>query len=299
MKVIWILTILWLIIGCQHESSNIYEEYDQLIWQAMLEKEDSNFENSLQLFDKAFKIVPDDNETLYLNAASIALTLGKSEKAKDLIIKAIRETNPNKEYLDSFGGFSAYKTNPIFKEIEQEYTELVESYYNTQSYPKAVSIEVSELVAKDQEARSNGSIDMATVDYENISRLINLTNRYGWIDDAWLILWHQRATYKESNRVWNHFKPLINNEIKNGKIRKSFWAIFEDEQLIRESEEQLYGMYQNQVPIRNVEYVDERRWEVGLPPLWYMNQVYGHELPVGYQTEIVDLGTFIKWISKK
>ena len=45
--------------------------------------------------------------------------------------------------------------------------------------------------------------------------------------------------------------------------------------------------------------VDIRRWEIGLPPMWYMNKIYGTELPDGYQTNIYDLESFKNWIVKR
>jgi hypothetical protein len=68
---------------------------------------------------------------------------------------------------------------------------------------------------------------MKRVDDSNIKRLIEITKKYGWQPKAWLLLWHHRTSYQENNFVWNHFIPLINKEIKQGKISRTFWKPFE------------------------------------------------------------------------
>ena len=87
--------------------------------------------------------------------------------------------------------------------------------------------------------------------------------------------------------MWSFFKQYIYQQIREGKIRKDFWARFEDEKSIQKYGKQLYGMYWSQYkewPIIDIENVDKRRESVGLPPLWYMNKVYGINLPKEYKT---------------
>lgn len=66
------------------------------------------------------------------------------------------------------------------------------------------------------------------VDNLNIERLIEITKEYGWQERAWLILWHQRGNHDEDNYVWNYFRPLINKEIEEGKLSRSFWKPFDN-----------------------------------------------------------------------
>ena len=68
---------------------------------------------------------------------------------------------------------------------------------------------------------------MHNIDSLNISRFIEITKEYGWKQEGWLLLWHHRNSYGEDNYIWNHFKPLINKEIKEGKLNKEFWQMFE------------------------------------------------------------------------
>lgn len=58
----------------------------------------------------------------------------------------------------------------------------------------------------------------------------------------------------------------------------------EDEEPFRNGEPHIYGTYYDQFPIRDIENVDARRDSIGLPPLWYINKIYGIELPPDYKT---------------
>jgi hypothetical protein len=69
---------------------------------------------------------------------------------------------------------------------------------------------------------------MKRVDDSNIKRLIEITKKYGWQPRAWLLLWHHRTSYQENNVVWNHFIPLINKEIEEGKVSRAFWKPFDN-----------------------------------------------------------------------
>ncbi|NER10433.1 hypothetical protein SAMN06265375_10117 [Muriicola jejuensis] len=68
---------------------------------------------------------------------------------------------------------------------------------------------------------------MRKVDSLNVARLMEITKEYGWQERAWIILWHQRGVHDEDNYVWNYFRPLINKEIEEGKISRSFWGPFD------------------------------------------------------------------------
>lgn len=68
---------------------------------------------------------------------------------------------------------------------------------------------------------------MRKVDSLNIQRLMEITKEHGWQERAWIILWHQRGNHDEDNYVWNYFRPLINKEIEEGKISRSFWSAFD------------------------------------------------------------------------
>ena len=86
--------------------------------------------------------------------------------------------------------------------------------------------------------------------------------------------------------MWNFFKPYFDEQIAQEAISKDFWTMFEEEQSLKENKQQIYGLYTSQFdqfPIRDIKDVDNRRIENGLPPLWYMEKVYGIQLPSEYE----------------
>ncbi len=79
----------------------------------------------------------------------------------------------------------------------------------------------------DEKYKETTSELMKRVDSLNVARLMEITEKHGWQERAWIILWHQRGTYGEDNYVWNYFKPLIDKEIEEGKLSRDFWSSFE------------------------------------------------------------------------
>lgn len=101
------------------------------------------------------------------------------------------------------------------------------------------------------------------IDSLNISRLIEITKKYGWQPNGYFILWHQRNSYGSNNYVWNYFKPFLSEEIDKGNLDKSFFAAFEDFKSLKEIGVTMYGVLQGKVP----ENVNQNRCKVGLDPL--------------------------------
>lgn len=284
-------SILIFFVGCS-ENINKFEKHDPLIWEARLAYEDGAYEKALTNFQEAFKIIDDDSAENIFLAAAAALRLEKDEVADALIRRAIKKKNPKRNYYTNFYGFTRFKDKPLFAAIEKDYEQLVVQYYKNLPYPKEIVEEIEEMVKKDQEPRLANKewSEIAKVDSVNIARLIEITKQYGWIDKAWIILWHQRGTYGENNEVWNYFKPFFDKEMAEGRRRKDFWVMFDEEKSIINSKTQNYGGYLSQFeqfPINDIDNIDKRRAEKGMPPLWYLQKVYGQTLPPNY-----------KWIEK-
>ena len=267
------------------------EKYDELIWSGMLHFNDMDFENSLSNFQAAFKIKDDENVTDYFYAATAALNLKLDEIAKNLIITAIQKTNASEIYFDSFKEFNSFRQNRLFSDIKADYANFKSDYINNLKYPEIYK-EIELLAEKDQKVRTDGSSKqrMQKIDSLNIERLIAINKQYGWFDKQWLLLWHQRGTHRDDNYVWNYFRPLINDKIEKGELRKSYWARFDDEKSISEGKRvQIYGTYwhnYDQFPVENVNKVDSLRNSVRLPPLAYMKKVYDIPLPNGYKEKL-------------
>ncbi|SER21761.1 tetratricopeptide repeat protein [Neolewinella agarilytica] len=247
---------------------------------------DEDYLSALENFRKAFQVNPSKLENDKFFAAASALQLGKDEEARDYIISAIEENNANRAYFDSFDHFSEFRSNEVLVEISRNYSKHQEVYLANIEHPE-IAREIDSMIRADQQVRTESSQlnRMKAVDSSNIRRLIEITKAYGWQEEAWLILWHQRGYYKTDNEVWNFFYPFISAEMERGKVNPDFWVMFEDDKSIREDGVQIFGTYSNnydQFPVKNISRVDELRDSVGLPSLRFMNKVYGAAMPSNY-----------------
>ncbi|MEM9887738.1 MAG: hypothetical protein AAF849_17720 [Bacteroidota bacterium] len=221
----------------------------------MLAQKEQNHEEALEYFKKAFKVKTHENCADLFHAAKSALALEKNSLAKRYIINAIKYTAPKRSYYDNF--FSSYKNKQPIIDISNEFDNYKQFHYEN-FIPKSVYDELDELIKRDQSVRLEDelSIDkMKEVDNYNMNRLIKLTQTYGWLDRGWLLLWHQRSGYGYNNHFWKYFKPLIDGEIKSGKVEKGFWASFEDNLHLQNKGKQKYGTYSN-IEIDDVQNVD-------------------------------------------
>lgn len=299
MRIILALLVL-IVVSCSNnkkdneintELKTNFEQYDKLVWSGMLHYKDSLYEQSLNNFQEAFKILDNESTNDYFYAAAAALNLKKIDLAKNLITQSIIKTNASESYFKSFKEFNKFRKNEIFKEIDSSYVSLQSVFYE-QLDNLEIYKEIEILKKKDQEVRKGkfNIEEMQRVDSLNINRLIEINKRYGWQKNQWLLLWHHRGTHSEDNYIWNYFRPLINQKIKNGTLRKGYWVRWKDEKsMFGEDAMQIYGMYwhnYDQFPIKNIEKVDSLRATVGLPPLAYIGKVYNVELPKEYDKKL-------------
>ncbi len=286
-----LLLLIFTILGCSDNKTD-FEKYNELEQKAMLQFKDKDFKTALTNFERAINLKPKEDVSLYFYATASALNTGNTEKAKELLIASIHNTNASKSYFLNFDEFNNFRNEKLFSEIENNYENHISKFYNKIEHPE-IYREVDSLKELDQKIRKNGSEwkEVSRIDSLNIHRLIEITKEYGWQKRGWIVLWHQRGTYGQDNYVWNFFKPYIDEQIAKGNMRKSFWTDFEEEKSIMENKEQIYGLYWNQFheyQIKDIVNVDKRRIENGLPPLWYMKKVYGIELPPEYKKTVAN-----------
>lgn len=272
------------ILGFSQITANLskFENFDKFRYTADVYFIDGDYKNALNNFNEAIKLIPDDSPDIYFKAAAAALHLNEYEEAKRLIIESIKTTNATLFFLKNYDGFNAFRENKLFHEIEKEYSNYQEEFFKNLENPE-IYHEIQRMVKGESAIRK---ADESYHDLQPIYRLIEITKQYGWQENGWSILWQESGTYGQKNEIWNFFKPYIDNEIKYGKIRKSFWVIFDDAASIDKNNMQLYGWFWSQLdefPIIDIKNVDKRRKSIGLPPLWYMEKVVGVKLPEGYE----------------
>lgn len=279
-----------------------YDKYNWLIYVAMLEKKNSNFEKAKKHFEKAFKYKSPQGATDILNYAVVNLKLNKKSKTIKLIKESIIKYRAPIDYIISFKEFKELENNNSYKNIINNYNSFENKFYKKLDNP-SVYYSIQSLLTKDQLVRetvdyvSKGEYFISNnkkSEYEyaiinkqdslNINEFIQITKKHGYLSYGWVLLWHHRGDkYIKNNYVWQFFKPFISKEIEKGNIERSFFTQFDDEALMFESggQYQIYGNFQG-VEIKDIENVDLRRIEFGLPPLYYDYLIYGSTLPSNY-----------------
>lgn len=282
-------------------SEDKYTISQNYVYLAEIELAGKNFSKSNEYFSKAFKYHQAMDSYQILDAAASALQTNNEELFKKYVIESIVDFKAPLDFILEYDKFIDYKNNSFFKSIPDNYDKFLNQYYANKKDLSAF-IETSILVEKDQVTRQlindfetelNSSQSktnkeafnkiLEKTDNDNAEKLISLTQKYGFQDYAWLILWHHRITFNDQNdKFWQYFKPVINDEIKKGNLHKSYLASFKDVNESIWNQNQVYGtLFQYQ--IANINDVDALRESVGLPPLLYDKIVYGKPMPDDYK----------------
>ncbi|MXS71865.1 hypothetical protein GSF70_11625 [Flavobacteriaceae bacterium W22] len=260
-----------------------------------------NDQKALDYYLEAVHLNPKTNSYDYLKAASLAFKLKKNETAKELITKSITKQLAPLDFIRDFKSLRPFKDFKEMKDVLSDYDSLENQYYRELKNPAAY-MEIQRLIAKDQLIRQENKVfgELAKkIDSANITRLIELTGKYGWEDRAWLLLWHHRGRSQDNEFVWNFFIPFIKKEIEKDNVNKDFFVEFEEfdnatENLPNKSNKgAIYTIgglgsvgYNHYIDIQNL---DKRRKLVGLPPLYFEHLMYGTELPKDYEYDLRNL----------
>lgn len=157
-----------------------------------------------------------------------------------------------------------------WEKFKNDYLLLRKEYFNKLNNIDAY-LQTEQLIVKDQMIRQlanqNNCISdsiIASIDDSNIVELIKIIKKFGWQKNCWALLWHHRDTYKQKGSIWDELIPIINNEIKNGKLPTSYLVMFEDNLSLEKNGKTKYGTLM-MTPV--VEDVNLNRSQVFLPPL--------------------------------
>ncbi|GAB5523312.1 MAG: hypothetical protein Roseis2KO_11840 [Roseivirga sp.] len=138
---------------------------------------------------------------------------------------------------------------------------------------------LDEVYRTDQDTRLNGGID-DEVDRQNLKTVISIIKKCGMptiastseksMSAIWLVLQHSPHEFRKA------YFPLLKEAAARGDFKASQMALMEDRLLMGEGEPQIYGsQLRGSGPngefelweLKEPEYVDQRRAEVGLGPL--------------------------------
>lgn len=287
-----IILLLILLIFPLVSAQNVFKSQKQ-IYLAQYYTHLKNDKKALDCYLKAIDFNSKINSYDYLNAAAIAFKLGKRNVAKNLLIKSITKQQAPLDFIKNYKSLKPYQDTKEMIEVLDQYDDFENQYFRELKNPKAY-MEIQNLIAKDQLIREKEDVFLELshkVDSVNITKLKELTIKYGWEPRAWVLLWHHRGFTDNQKFVWDFFKPYLESEIKKDNVNKDFFVDFEE---FENSTSNLQApviydlggigtlsMNQTYFDIKNL---DERRKSVGLPPLYFEYFLNNNsELPEGYQ----------------
>lgn len=279
-----------------------YPKYIQTANDAGIEFRGNRYDSALKKYLESYGYWKPEPNAL-LNGAICALKEDKPALGYKLLEEAITNVGVDKDKLQSHEGLQGFHEDKLWQDLILDYDRLRQLHF-TKHENLEVYIEIQKMIERDKMIRelhlanrlSNSSTwDIINeVDSINVIRLMEITTKHGWQPDAFLILWHQRGNYGEDNYVWNYFKPLIDEAIKNGEEKTDFWAKFIDNKSYYEQGgKQVYGTLieskvvdGQRVPcikeIINPETVDEERKKIGMLSLKDYCDNYNIECPENY-----------------
>ncbi|WP_157762623.1 DUF6624 domain-containing protein [Nocardia yamanashiensis] len=201
---------------------------------------------------------------------------GEDISAADLIHKDVAYPTP--------GGKGVTSTELETQPGDRTHRESTVPGMRTQDYER-LSAELSERGRRDQEVRRMGNPPskveietMRAVDADNVSWFRGVVAEYGWpgadqvgregARSAWLIVQHGPLDLQKQ------CLPLLRQSVAEGKASRIDLAYLDDRVRTREKRPQLYGTQSfglegpiRLLPIETPGRVNERRAELGLPPL--------------------------------
>lgn len=282
MRNITIVSIIILVLFCYPSFAQIkgIDQYENQIHTARNFMIEQKYNEAIKEYELGISAIDKHNtSTPFFEAAACALQIKNEDLAAHYIREGIRKGGAPLFYLNAYEGFTqVFKQTGLWKEIIKSYPQLRKEYFAFYVADMDLYLLLEQMIVEDQLIRTMSNTEtvvndeklsaffaseMLRIDDKNIQKLMKITRDHGWQHEAWILLWHQRGTYKEKNEVWEFFIPLIDKEIAEGTIEKSFWCIFEDSKALRENNHTLYGMLPGKVDNR----VNERRKLVNLPPL--------------------------------
>ncbi len=150
---------------------------------------------------------------------------------------------------------------------EKDQEQAFDAYLEAQQRKDTLAMAKNKAILWPQKSEALNDMELGVIrntDSLNIVALIDIVTQFGWQDEAHILLWHQRGNYGQKDWVWDFFIPFINNEIKDGRVEPSFWAMFEDFKSIQENGSTIYGYHPGKV---NAKEVNAKRSSIGLPQL--------------------------------
>ena len=294
--------------GSEKANSESAQQYLQHLNKAVLFAKDSLYQNAANEYESAFKYRVDQPVYLFESAKifdllnNIELTL----KYLKLSIAAGCDWYEEDAALPNLRKSGKYPTTAQQEVCKQQfYSKLNMDYF----------LQLEKLVAEDQAIRNISGADYAKItdakvenkmigiiDSTHMVAFKSLIQKYGYPQysnvgyqgetDAFILLLHGLFDGVNDSLDWAYFQPIILKEVKEGRLMPEHYALLYDRVISKYgTQKQCYGTQLglgakgNFVlfgEIYDIENVDLRRKEIGLPTLEDQIKLSRMEWPTGY-----------------
>lgn len=230
----------------------------------------------------------------YYNAACAWALAGEHKKATMYLRLAVAEGYANLEHLQQDTDLANLRQRkqwvPLVQELKQKVAAVEANYnqplkvkleemYETDQQVRQKYLELSQSTAPDAVAIQQAIQEMQQADRKNQQEVLAILEQQGWPSRsqvgskaqmaAFLVIQHAPLEVQEK------YLPLMREAAAAGELELRNLALLEDRVLMRNGKPQLYGSQievdsagnQTLYPIADEPNVNQRRAEVGLPPL--------------------------------
>lgn len=264
-----------------------------------------------QLFDKAFKTKEGSSGQYYNAACAWALT-GDKTKAIVYLKKAANKGWKNRDWMAKDKDLKGLHNEKEWKGILTKVQANLDEY--EKDFDKPLQKQLEAIFMRDQALRQiyqemdkkfgRGTPEskyfwslMRQEDHKNEKEVEEIIKKRGWVGKSlvggkanmalWLVIQHAPLKTQEK------YLPMLRKSVKTGESSGRHLALLEDRILVRNGKPQLYG---SQVttdskgnntfdPIKEPEYVNQRRRSIGLGPIEAYAKRFGIEWTIKQKTK--------------
>jgi len=304
-----------LILSCLFQSvgysQSEYVKYYEITETAAYKKKKEEYQSAINLYKKAF-LLAEPRGSDHLELASCYIKLGAYDESLEQIKMSIELGIP-KRYIERLK--SSNEGNDEFEKlwikIQEIYPELRRQFYSSIDIETFNELQI--IKNSDQEIREylmsrEGFFEDSTlvsyaktIDSLNLEKVLKIIERTGqWpgsksFGDAesgsyYVLLHYNVEHFKdaiENEKLYNHILTTAKKGIELGELTPFQFAYWIDYHIKTKEGKQLYGVpsYKKwaKIPFKDVENIDKRRMEIGLPSLETLYKRENKELPDWYK----------------
>lgn len=252
-----------------------------------------NYNESAEMYSKAFDFNEGTITDYYNTACSWALS-GDSKKAFQYLKLSIKKGQRNREWLQSDTDLESLRDLSEWQDILDMVQLNIDDYEKDFDKPLQKKLEairlkdqVLRLLYKEAEVKFGSGSEYMNMFWElmreqdsiNEQQVLKIIDEKGWVGKSlvgskdnstlWLVIQHAPLETQEK------YLPLLKESVKEGESSGQNLALLEDRILMRNSKPQIYGSQVKKDKkgkayfheIKDPEYVNQRRKEIGLGPI--------------------------------